>query len=139
VQVFLSHSFKDEKYASALRDHLTRLGLDVWNPRRELLPGSNWLLESGQALERADGVVFLFSKESVASHAARMEVEYAITQPKFEGRLVSVLLSHHLDIPWILEKLPLVDAEGRDPADVARQIVRKLGAKAARKPSMSSA
>ncbi len=132
MQVFLSYSSKDEKYAGALREQLTRLGLEVWNPGRELLPGSNWALETGHALERAEGVVFLFSKEAVQSRWARMEVEYAITQPKFEGKLVSVLLSPHLDIPWILRNLPLVNAEGQKPATVARQIVRKLGAPSVR-------
>jgi TIR domain len=131
VQVFLSHAATDEKYAGALRDHLTRLGLEVWNPQREILPGSNWLLEMGQALERADGVVFLFSKEAVRSRSARMEVEYAITQPKFEGKLVSVLLAPHLDIPWILRNLPLVNAAGRETAAVARQIAEKLGVNSA--------
>jgi hypothetical protein len=128
MQVFLSHAATDEKYAGALRDHLTRLGLEVWNPQRELMPGSNWLLETGRAFERADGVVFLFSKAAVKSRSARMEVEYAITQAKFEGKLVSVLLSPHLDIPWILRNLPLVNAAGNDTATVARQIAKKLGA-----------
>ena len=137
MQVFLSHSSKDEKYAGVLREQLTLLGVDVWNPQREILPGSNWLLEMGQALERADGVVFLFSKEAVRSRSATMEVEYAIGQPKFEGKLVSVLLSPNLDIPWILRKLPLVDAEGQDAGAVAREIVRSLGVSAVRpKPKL---
>jgi hypothetical protein len=127
VQVFLSYSMKDEKFAGELRDQLTKLGLDIWNPHRELLPGSNWLLESGRALERADGIVFVFSKDTVRSPWSRKEVEYAITQQKFEGKLVSVLLAPRLEIPWILHNLPVVNAARQSPASVAREVFRRLG------------
>lgn len=138
MRVFLSHSISDAKYAAALRQQLAQLGVDVWSPERDLLPGSNWLLETGRALERAEGVVFLFSKAASRSPWSRKEVEYAITQPKFEGRLVSVLLSRDLEIPWILNNLPLVNAAGHEPAFVARSIARKLGAKTARPRRVAS-
>src|SRR5258706_15733417 len=63
MKVYISHGDRNQKFADALRDRLTALGLDVWNPKRELYPGSNWMLEAGRALERADGVVFLFSPD----------------------------------------------------------------------------
>src|SRR6266542_499267 len=121
---------KDEKFAGELRDQLTKLGLNVWNPHRELLPGSNWLLESGRALERADGIVFVFSKDTVRAPRSRKEVEYAITQQKLEGKLVSVLLAPRLEIPWILNNLPVVNAARQSPAWVAREVFRRLGSAA---------
>jgi hypothetical protein len=128
MQVFLSHSAQDRKFADALRRQLLHLGVDVWNPDRELLPGSNWLLESGRALERADGIVFLFSKEAARSQWSPMEVQYAISQPKYEGRVVTVLRAPRIEIPWILHNLPVVDAAKHTPAQVAREIYRQLRA-----------
>jgi len=84
MRVFLSYGQHDEPFALSLLDNLTQRGIDVWNPRLQLMPGSNWLLETGLALEKADGVVFLFSKESAQSPWSRKEVEYLITQQKFE-------------------------------------------------------
>lgn len=127
MKVFISHSATDQTFANALRTQLTRLGMDVWNPDRELLPATNWLLETGRALERADSIIFVFSKEAARSHWSPMEVHYAISERKYAGRVISVLRTPRIEIPWILNNLPVVNAGKHTPAHIAREIYRKLG------------
>src|SRR5687767_7775141 len=111
MKVFLSYAIDDEKFAGELREGLAKLGLDVWDPNRELRRGSNWLLKTGRALERADGIVFLFSSATAQSPWSRREVEYVISHAKYEGKVVSVRLSPKVEMPWILETLPIVDVK----------------------------
>ncbi len=69
----------DLEFASALRAELVKRGFEVWNPERDLAPGGNWLKESGRALERADGIVFLLSDRALESPAIQKEIDYALT------------------------------------------------------------
>jgi TIR domain len=126
MEVFLSYSWQDRRYADALRDRLQYAGLHVWDPERQLLPGSNWLIETGRALERADSVVFLISEDAFRSPWAAKEVEYAIGKRRLEGKVVPVLLSRSVRTPWILDEIEQVDATGRPASEVADEIARKL-------------
>ena len=135
MEVFLSYSWQDRRFADALRDRLNSAGLKVWDPDRQLLPGSNWLIETGLALERADSVVFLISEDSFRSPWTTREVEYAIGNQKFEGKVIPVLLSRNAKVPWILKQMQSVNASGRKPADVAREVARKLTSR--RRPAAS--
>ena len=38
------------------------------------------------------------------------EVEYALTQPRFEGRVVTLMVRPTRSFPWILEKLSFIRA-----------------------------
>lgn len=126
MKVFLSHAAEDRRFARDLRGSLNELGLEVWDPTIELPHGSNWLLETGRALQRADVLVFLFSDAAARSEWARREVEYAIGQPKFEGKVVSVRLSLAAELPWILERLSVVDATDGDARMAAKKVVSAL-------------
>src|SRR2546423_848822 len=90
MEVFLSYSWEDRHFADALRDRLNFAGLKVWDPDRHLLPGSNWLIETGLALQRADSVVFLISEDSLRSPWTVKEVEYAIGNRKLEGKVIQL-------------------------------------------------
>lgn len=123
MSVFISHSNEDQKFVNELRALLGRGGLEVWNPDVEVLPGDNWLLETGAALEKADGLIFVFSKASLASLSTRRAVQYALVNRRFEGRLISVLMGDGLKIPWILKRMPIVNAVDRDVRRVSREIL----------------
>lgn len=123
MRVFISHSHEDQQFVDELRRLLTRSGLEVWNPETGVLPGDNWLLEAGAALEKADGLIFVFSKASLASLSSRREVEYALVNRRFEGRVISVLMGDGLKIPWILKRMPIVNAVDLDTRRVSREII----------------
>ena len=120
MKVFLSHTQADAKWAMALRTALAEAGFEVWNPDTDLLPGANWHLELGRALERSDAMIVLISPESVKSQTVLSEIEYALGSPQFRGRLIPVLLKPTEDIPWILRRLQIVRATKDVPETVDR-------------------
>ena len=125
MRIFISHSESEKKIADGIRQALAERGFEVWNPDH-ILPGDNWLLEAGHALERADAVVFLFSPNSVDSPFTRRELQYVISQAKYEGRLIPVRVGTAVaELPWILRSMPVVDATG-DSKETAEAIAERL-------------
>jgi hypothetical protein len=126
MNVFLSYTEADAKWAGQLRAALASAGYEVWNPAADLEPGHNWHLEVGRALERSDAMVVLLSPSSVHSPSVVSEIEYALSDARFRGRLIPVLVKPTADIPWILRRLPLVRAT-KDAAETAERIAVALG------------
>lgn len=127
MRLFLSYDSRDSKLAEELVPRLVEQKLKVWDPARELYPGSNWLLEAGRAFERSDAVVFLISEHSVDTPALRHEVQYAISNLRFKDRVVPVILSRGLkNIPWILEKMSVIDATDHDMERVAKLVATAI-------------
>lgn len=127
MKVFLSHAEKDEKVAHAVRAELTKAGFDVWDPAKQVTPGDNWALELGRALKAAEAMVILLSPAALASPHVQREMEYALSDERFRGRLLPVVVRPVRDIPWILEKLPVgVVRMESDPEHGGRQIVQAL-------------
>ena len=134
MRTFLSYDSRDAQIVEQLFPRLVAQKLDVWDPAREIYPGSNWLLEAGRAFERADAVIFLISEHSVDTPALRSEVQYAITNLRFKDRVVPVILSRDVkNIPWVLEKMSVIDATDHDMDRVAKLVAITLhGSKATR-------
>jgi hypothetical protein len=123
MRTFLSYDSHDAQVAEQLLPRLVAQKLDVWDPAREIYPGSNWLLEAGRAFESADAVIFLISEHSVDTPALRREVQYAISNLRFKDRVVPVILSGDVkNIPWILQEMNVIDAVDRDMDRVAKSI-----------------
>jgi len=105
VRAFLSYAHEDDEVAAALAKQLAKAKVQVWNPSRDVDPGENWSLKMGEALEKADVLIVLFSPNSAKSPWIRREVEYALTSPRLEGRLIVVEVKPTKNMPWILRKL----------------------------------
>ena len=110
MNVFISYSHTDKKWADALRSGLTDAGFEVTVPGEDIEPGENWHLELGKALDRANAMVVLLSPDSVASRDIRAEIEFALVSPHFRGRLIPVLVKPTDDVPWILRKQRFIRA-----------------------------
>ena len=127
MRLFLSYDSRDSQFAEELLPRLLEQKLEVWDPARELYPGSNWLLEAGRAFERADAVIFLISEHSVDTPALRHEVQYAISNLRFKDRVVPVILSRGMkNIPWVLEKMSVIDATDHDMDRVAKLVATAM-------------
>jgi TIR domain-containing protein len=124
LRVFLSYAERDDKPAQALRTELEKGGLEVWDPAAKLSPGDNWALELGKALQDADAMVVLLSPAALASAHVQREIDYALGEPRFKGRLIPVVVRPVKEIPWILETLHVL----RIDADVERGSRRVLEA-----------
>jgi len=124
MKVFLSHTSEDRQAARILADELEQAGFEVWSADL-LLPGDNWADELAEALRSSDAMVVLISPSSVRSEWIRREIEYALGTKRFEGRMIPVLIAPTRGIPWILERLHMLDAQ-RGVEGVGRQIAREL-------------
>jgi hypothetical protein len=105
VRAFLSYAHEDGEVAAALAKQLAKAKVQVWNPSQDVDPGENWSLKMGEALEKADVLIVLLSPNSIKSQRILHEIEYALTSPRFEGRLIVVEVKPTKHMPWILRKL----------------------------------
>src|SRR2546427_9407979 len=83
MRVFISYTHSDEDHARAIVARLREEGVAVWDPESEVLPGDNWRVKMGQALEKSDAVIILISPDSVRSAAVRRDIEYALGRARF--------------------------------------------------------
>lgn len=125
MQVFLSYASADEAFAKALSSHLRKKDISVWSAGEDLLPGDNFGRRIGDALEESNAMVVLVSPDSMRSENVRREIEYALGDPKYEGRLFSVEVKRTTNIPWILRRLKTFEA-GESPARVSQAIAQAL-------------
>ncbi len=109
-KVFLSYAVKDRKWASSIRDALLAQGVRVFDPAAEVLPGQNWARVVAEGLEASDAMVVMTSPAAARSPHTRQEIEYALTQPRFADRLISVEIKPTTEMPWILKQMPSVSA-----------------------------
>ncbi len=125
MNIFLSYSHADKKWAEKLRSGLIKAGITVRSSLDDIDPGENWHLEVGKALAKSDAMVVLLSPDAVKSLHVRSEIEYALSSAQFRDRLIPVLVEVTDDVPWILRKLQFIRATKDVPATV-RRIVTAL-------------
>jgi hypothetical protein len=125
MQIFLSYDKADRTYAKALSAQLERRGFSVWSPGEEVLPGDNVWLRVGEALKKSKAMVVLVSPDSMRSEYVRREIEYALGDPNYQGRLFPVQVRPTEDIPWILRKFKTYNG-GRGAAKVGESIANAL-------------
>lgn len=120
-KVYLSYANSDLAVARKVAAQLEAAGHKVWFAADAIFPGSNWALEAGKALDKADAMVVLVSPQSMKSNGVRREIEYALSAPQYRGRLIPVIVKPTPDIPWILKKFPNVRISRR-AAEAGREI-----------------
>jgi hypothetical protein len=122
MKVFISHSSKDEALASKVVSYLEQAGLDVWYDKREIMPGDNWADKVGQGLRESEAMVLLVTPSALGSNSLRRDIDYALTQKRFKGRLVPVLAGdaqrfRGWSIPWIFDHLPIISLSENETSD----------------------
>jgi len=131
MNVFLSYTEADKTLAWNLSRHLRSFGYEVLDPASDIEPGANWHLKVGRALEEADAMVVLLTQSSVSSSSVRSDIDYALTNERFQNRLIPVLGRPSPSIPWILEKLSqgVMIRASTDLSQTAREIATVLDRK----------
>ena len=122
MKVFISHSSEDEALAAKVVSSLERAGLDVWYDSREIIPGDNWADKIAQGLRESEAMVVLVTPNALESGSLRRDIDYALTQKRFKGRLVPVLAGdaqrfQGWSIPWIFDHLPIISLTENDTSD----------------------
>jgi hypothetical protein len=125
MKVFLSYSGSERSLAERIRNDLAAAGISVWDAVQEIVPGENWPKKVGKALDESNAMVVLISPEAVRSRWIKHEIDYALGSPRFEGRLIPVLARPTRDIPWILQRMHIVE-HGGESKKTARQLIARL-------------
>ncbi len=125
MKVFLSYHPKDRLAAEGLKKGLESGGLEVVDPAVEAIPGENPFELVGNALERCQAMVLVVSKDAVDSTWFQRAWEYAVTQLRFQGRVIPVLARRTENIPWILEKLGMLDLKA-GPVRTGRKAAERI-------------
>jgi TIR domain len=117
MKVFISHADQDEALASKIVSSLEDAGLEVWYDRREVLPGDNWADRIAHGLRETNAMVVLVTPTALKSLHMQRDVDYALTQKRYKGRLIPVLAGDSRkfqgsSIPWIFKHLPIVILKG---------------------------
>lgn len=128
MKIIISHARPEQKLARDLATRLTKAGYEVWNADQEIIPGQNWALQLGEALEESDAMVVLLSPGSMKSEWVRNDINFALGSPNYAGRLIPVIVRPTADIPWILDALEMVDVSDvrDDSGKVANRILKQL-------------
>jgi hypothetical protein len=124
MQVFLSYHSSDKAFAKRLAAHLEKQGLSVWTDD-EVLPGDNVWLRTGEALKKSRAMVVVVSPNAMRSENVRHEIEYALGERRYEGRLFAVQARPTKEVPWILARLKAL-VPGPGPEQASRQIATAL-------------
>lgn len=87
--IFICFSSKDKALARDVVEFLEKEGLNCWISSRDIPPGQNYQESIVRAIERAKGIVFLFSKPSGESGEIKKELSLAgsLNLPVFPLRL----------------------------------------------------
>lgn len=125
MKVFISYAYQDRTLADDLGARLSDAGYAVWRAEEQLLPGENWALKIGKALEESDAMVVLVSPESVRSQSVREEINYALGSPNYAGRVIPVLVRPTAEMPWFFRKLNVVPA-GKNRVKLGNTIINAL-------------
>ena len=68
MKVFISHAYTDEPFVRKVAAGLEKVGLEVWDATREILPGDNWAAKVARALEESEAMVVLFTPDALRSN-----------------------------------------------------------------------
>ncbi len=125
MRIFLSYVQADREFARKLASRLEAEGFDTWDRARDIFPGDNWALRAGEALEAADAVVVVVSPDSVKSEMVQREIQFALGDPKKDGRVFPVVARPTVNLPWVLKLFRVLDAS-RGLGEVTKRIVVAL-------------
>lgn len=110
MKVFISYAHADDAFVRKVEAGLEKVGLEVWDANREVLPGDNWADKIAQALKESEAMVVFLTPEALRSNWVRWEIEYALGEQGYRKRLIPVLVGKpEGDVPWILRHLPMID------------------------------
>jgi hypothetical protein len=87
-ELFLSHSSSDRLFADSLAETIRQHGIPVWYSQTNILGAQQWHDEIATALARCDWFALILSPNSAESMWVKRELLYALTQNRFENKIV---------------------------------------------------
>ncbi|MEH6762988.1 MAG: toll/interleukin-1 receptor domain-containing protein [Aequorivita antarctica] len=103
-KIFISYSRRDTEYVKSLVEALRKQGFEVWFDKN-IRTGTDWDDTIESELKKADAIVLILSKTSVASENVKDEISYAIGLDK----TVNPIKIEECDVPMRLARKQFVD------------------------------
>lgn len=104
TKIFISHSFKDNEFVEKLRSRLIESEVDVWVDKTNLKLGDNIVLKIDNALNEADYIIFVLSKNSVNSKWVQLELSTTLNNEiSREQTFIIPIIIDDCDIPFELK------------------------------------
>lgn len=113
LKIFLSYAFDDRDRVKKLHAYLSAQGAKPWLDTEQLLPGQDWRLEIGRALDESDAVLLCLTRKSVGKEGyvqkeLRLALDRALEMP--EGRIFLIPARlEECEIPYSLKSYQWVD------------------------------
>jgi|SRR3954453_17679479 hypothetical protein len=127
TELFLSHSSRDGAVASEIAEVLRDHAIPVFFAPHDIAGARQWQDEILSALERCDWFAVLLSPAAVESMWVKREVSYALSQQRYENRIVPLLYQDCVlgSLGW-LELFQRIDMRS-DLRDGCRELLRSWG------------
>jgi adenylate cyclase len=89
VRVFLSHNHNDRQYVeSQIREPLAVRNVETWYAEQDIIPGDDYIHRIEDGLLKCDWMLVVLTANSATSDWVRAEVNTALKDPRFQGRVV---------------------------------------------------
>jgi len=72
--VFISHVEEDQALARRIADYLETQGYRAWYYERDSVPGVSYLIQTGEAIQRAVAVLLIVSPDAIGSYQITKEI-----------------------------------------------------------------
>lgn len=110
-EVFLSHASRDQAQARRLRELLVEHRVPVWFSPHHIRGAQQWQDEIGKALARCGWFVLLLTPHAVRSIWVKRELNYALIEKRYEGRIIPLLFRQcdYAALSWVLPQLQIID------------------------------
>lgn len=104
-KIFVSYSHQDNVCACGIARFLLRQNYDVWIDIEKLVTGQNWATNINEALEKADTVIAIISKNSIRRAEVLREISEALTRREEDEqfRLLFVVIGN-IHPSWFVQK-----------------------------------
>ena len=122
ASVFISHSSRNKEYTDEFAQGLIEFGHQPLYDATLLSIGSDWGNLLDKALDDADAIVFLISKESMASSWVLNEIGRAKVVASGGRKLLIPVLIDDIPVPDVLQQWLALMGRGRPPREIAGEV-----------------
>ncbi|MEM6656091.1 MAG: toll/interleukin-1 receptor domain-containing protein [Planctomycetota bacterium] len=131
LQVFLSSSPEGRELVPAVARKLKASGYRVFDPSESIEIGGDWYDKTREALEKSNAMVALLTPNSSGSRHLNREIEHALFDQRYEGRLLPVLVRDTgqdlRDVPSVLRRIQLLQLDPKQsPELMAEEVTSKF-------------
>ncbi len=127
VRVFISHNHRDRDFVRQnITSQLARFGIETWFSDASIMPGDKYIQAIEAGLMKSDWVIVVVSRSSVQSDWVRAEVTTAMSDPRFQGRILPVRIDD-ADPALISRELSLLHLlDGENPGSLGDDLYKLL-------------